>query len=561
MTNKDSKAEIRARMAKTGESYVQARRKVIEVRSRRQPADLISPEGLEADAVVPQCLDNQYVSDEIFQDMIRRGVDYRDRAIAAARERTFRTEFIRSLVYSSQVVIQRAYLKNSDFLYKNYRPENGADLRAFAELMRQHAIIPYLYQESSFTDQLAFNVRNEGDAAAKALLDEVGKDVRCVRLAVDSADNSRATDHMATAFGSGLTRLNNLGSLERNAMASELFVEPSQLQEQGKWEAFEEAIDTLSEYAFSKARELRRAGKKITRQDIYRDLFAAGDDDNERSRNVVLGRFKTPDEADPFLLELKKCVDLIYNVNLPDHLKRYTFTPVNMPSRMALQDAPETGFSHDQISAVVSNSDALDWIARSFMARTQSTMDLPLLSSLTMVDVLAIRQLPEWELFKNAQARILKNPLQCVDNLPAFEEAFDQFQRALSAWYNRTYQRDQTTERYCNFVSLALSIGGVLVVAGSHLGPVPHDLADATLPVLATALPRRIKGYAAKLMVGVYDRGQRRLDADRAYTIELMQTNEELVREDVVELLNSVTRQQHSAVPGADGPVADQGIQ
>jgi hypothetical protein len=38
MTNKDSKAEIRARMAKTGESYVQGRRKVIEDRSHRQPA-------------------------------------------------------------------------------------------------------------------------------------------------------------------------------------------------------------------------------------------------------------------------------------------------------------------------------------------------------------------------------------------------------------------------------------------------------------------------------------------------------------------------------------------
>jgi len=524
-------------------------------------SDLISPESLEADAVVPQCLDNQYVPDEIFQDMMRRGVDYRDGAVAAARERTFRTEFIRSLVYSSQVVIQRAYLKNSDFLYKNYQPERSEDLRAFAELMRQHAIIPYLYQESSFTEQLAFDVRNEGDAAAKALLDEVGDDVRCVRLGVKTADNTRATDQMATAFGSGLTRLNNLGSSERNAMASELFADPSQLQEQGRWGAFEEAVDDLSAYAFGKARELRRAGKKITRQDVYRDRFAAGDDDTERSRNVVLGRFKVPGAADPFLLELKKCVDLIYNVNLPDRLKRYTFTPANMPSRMALQDAPGVGLSHDQISAVVSDSDALEWIARSFMARTQSAMDLPLLSGLTMADVLAIRQLPEWEPFKNAQARILKNPLQCIDNLPAFEEAFDRFQRALSAWYNRTYQRDQTTERYCNFVSLALSIGGVLVVAGSHLGPMPHDLADAVLPVLATALPRRIKGYAAKLMVGVYDRGQQRLDADRTYTIELMQTNEDLVRDDVVELLRSVTRQQQNAVPRAAGLVADQGIQ
>jgi hypothetical protein len=62
-------------------------------------------------------------------------------------------------------------------------------------------------------------------------------------------------------------------------------------------------------------------------------------------------------------------------------------------------------------------------------------------------------------------------------------------------------------------------------------------------------------------MVGVYDRTQHRLDADRAYTIELMQTNEELLREDIIELLQSVTRSRHGAVPSATGLVADQGIQ
>jgi hypothetical protein len=38
--------------------------------------------------------------------MISRGVDYLDANVAAAREQDFRTEFIRSLVYSSQVVIR-----------------------------------------------------------------------------------------------------------------------------------------------------------------------------------------------------------------------------------------------------------------------------------------------------------------------------------------------------------------------------------------------------------------------------------------------------------------------
>ncbi len=517
--------------------------------------DLIGPDGLEADAVVPQCLDNVFVSDDVFRNMIERGADFRDGAVAAARERDFRTEFIRSLVYSSQVVIQRAFLKNSDFLYKNYHPENGPNLRAFAELVRNRAIMPFLYSESSLADKQEFDVRREGDVATQALLGETGDDVRCVRLAIDPAENAQAIASMGTDFAVGISRLNSLDSAQRNAMATELFADPARLQRDGAWDAFERAVDDLAEYSFRQAGEMRREGRRLNRQDVYRDRFAADGLD----KNVVIGRFRAPGADDPFLFELKKYVDLVYNVNLPDHLRRYTFTPVNMPSRMALQDTPGRGYRHEQVSAVLTNAETLEAIRRSFMAASQVAMNLPLLSDLTMADVVRIRNLPEWELFKDAQARVLRDPLRCLDNLPVFQDAFDSFQRALSDWYNRTYKRDQTTERYCSFVSLALSIGGSVIVAGSHSGPLAQAAADAAVPTIASAIPRRVKGYAAKLMVGVYDLGRQRLDTDRAYTVELMQTNEELLREDVAELLRSVTSRD-GVVPAAGSLPADQGI-
>jgi hypothetical protein len=128
--------------------------------------ELISPDGLEPDTVVPQCLDNQYISDQVFRNMLSKGVDYLDADVTAARAQDFRTEFIRSLVYSSQVVIQRASLKNSKFLYENYQPDSG-NLQAFARLIREHAIIPYLYTESSLAEQHDFEVLNEGDRAVR----------------------------------------------------------------------------------------------------------------------------------------------------------------------------------------------------------------------------------------------------------------------------------------------------------------------------------------------------------------------------------------------------------
>jgi hypothetical protein len=523
--------------------------------------ELIGPDGLEPDTVVPQCLDNQYVSDEVFHDMIERGVDYDDEVVAATRERAFRTEFVRSLVYSSQVVIQRAFLKNSDFLYKNYQPTDRKNFHAFADLMRQGAIVPFLFKESSLADEVEFDLRKEGDAAAKALMDEVGDEVRCVRLHTHERRNASAAADMETTFGVGITRLRLLRMSQRNAMASELFADAERLQSEGRWEEFNKAINQLADYAYSVGGEkLEKTDKALTRQDVYRDRFAAGESDKERHANVVLGRFKAPEGDNQFLMELKKYVDLVYNVNLPDHLRRYTFTPVNMPSRMALQDMPREEYTHEQISAVVSDREALEWIRRSFMARMQSAMSLPLLSDLSVADVAAIRKLPEWGSFKDAQQQVLRDPLLYMNRLEPFQDSFDQFQRTLSGWYNRTYERKRTEQRYGSFITLALSIGGISVVAGSHLGSATHDVAVFTVPELVRRLPRRVTGYTARLLVGVYDVGQRRLDADRSYTIELMRTGEELMREDVEELLHSVMDRSENELPNDTGVTADQGI-
>ncbi|MGQ0649215.1 MAG: hypothetical protein ACT4P7_16815 [Gemmatimonadaceae bacterium] len=523
---------------------------------------LIGPDNLEVDAIVPQCLDNQYVSDSVFGMMIAGGLDYDDPKIAELRERDFRTEFMRSLVYSSQVIIQRAFLHNSDFLYKHYLPEDRANLGAFARLTRERAIVPFLFREASLRDSLDFDLSQAGGRAARALLDEVGDDVSCVRLAVDDIGNERAAASMAAKFGMRLSGIQHLNDTQRNAMASELFADASRLQEAGAWDAFNQAINRLAYYSFTKPEQLRRGNKNafLTRSDVYRDNFVREGTEEQTRNNVVTGRFKPPGPDAPFLLELKKFVDLVYNVNLPDHLKRYTFTAANMPTRMALQDEPGEGYSADQVSAVVSDDDALESIRRAFMARTQQPMSLPLLSDLTIADVVAVRTLPAWQSFKDAQAQILKDPLHCLDLFDKFQAEFDSFQRALSAWYNDKYGRRKTEERYTSYISLALSLAGKLIVAGSNLSGPAKALAGFASEQVVKSIPKTVKGYAAKLMVGVYDVGRQRLDSDRTYTIELMQTNAELTRADVMELLNSIHRKAGSDMPHAEGQVADQGI-
>jgi hypothetical protein len=524
---------------------------------------LIGPGGLEVDAVVPQCLDNQYISDGTYTKITTEDLDFRDETVRNLRERAFRTEFVRSLVYSSQVIIQRAFFKNSEFLYKNYLPDDRKNLSAFASLIRDRAIVPYLFRESSLYDNLTFDINEDGDRATQALLAEVGGGVTCVRLSNRDADNDTATASMATAFGAGLSRLAFMTPAQRNAMASELLADPTRLQETGAWEGFNAAVTDLAVYAVQRGAELAGTeGRTLTRQDVYLDKFvverrpSSGPDER-----VKYGRLKSRSPENPFPFELKKYVDLVYNVNLPDYLRRFTFTPLGMPTRMAIQDAPAQGYGHDEVSELISDEDALESIRQTFMAHSRRAMSLPLLNELTVADVAELRQLDEWMAFKDSQSQILREPLRILEHMETFQSAFDEFQRALSSWYNIKYKRKETEDRYCSYISLALSLGGRLIIAGSDLGPYEKAATAFGVDQAVSGIPRRVKGYAAKLMVGVYDLGRRRLDADRTYTVELMQTNEELMREDVVELLRSIHRMGGHEVPGASKQVADQGIQ
>jgi hypothetical protein len=190
------------------------------------------------------------------------------------------------------------------------------------------------------------------------------------------------------------------------------------------------------------------------------------------------------------------------------------------------------------------------------MANVGKAMTLPLLSELTVTDVVDLRQLPEWEKFKDSQQEILKNPLRCLEKFPRFQSDFDAFQRAMSRWYNEKYQKPKTQERYVSFVTFAVGVAGKLIVAG--MGG-DHPLGNATVGFVPDLIPKRVKGFVAKLMVSVYDLGERRLDKDRSYSLELLETAEELTGEDVGDLISRISKN-GEGVDTVTGPrAADQG--
>jgi hypothetical protein len=508
--------------------------------------DHIVPDQLEADAVVPQCLDNQYVSDRVFNYMIRNGASYKDREVGRMRKAEIQTEFIRSLIYSSQVIINRVWMANNGYLYDNYLPPNRESRQAFCELMRTKAVVPYLMNEPSLVS--VHETKSDRPTEGMSALEQLTKEaeyVQCVRLAADVNENRRHTSKLAKRFWEGLNRLYGLEPNERNAMASELFSDPDYLHKGDGWTTFNDALNNLSEYA--------RHNLQITRNTVYKDHFGR---EGCTDADIEMGRFRSPDRNHPFVLELKKLVDLIYNTNLPDRLRRYTFTPVTLPTRTALQDEPGAGQDISKIEPILTNGDTLEFIRRTFMANVGEGMTLPLLSELTVADVVELRRLDQWVKFKDSQQEILKNPLDCLNIFPRFQSHFDAFQRAMSKWYTHRYQKPRTHEQYVSFVTFALSVAGKLIVAG--MGG-DHPVAKLAVGFVPDLIPNRVKGFAAKVMVSVYDLDERRLDKERSYSLELMETAEELTRADVADLVSRISKNGEGVDTDTGPRAADQG--
>jgi hypothetical protein len=502
-------------------------------RKSAEGVNLITPQMLRYDATIPQCLDNQYISDEVYEYMIKNGADYTDPQVNEWRARDTNTEFIRSLVYSSQVVVNRVFLKNNKFLYSNFS-EGSDNLDAFAELVKTQVIVPYLYKEKTLLDKTpTVDVRDEGEKAIRTLVEKVGEDVTCVRLAVADRENETQIELFESNFGTYFLGLPAYRPNQLKEMIDELF---GLRQASPDTSAFRPHLLTLRD---SVERCIDR-DSILYRGALYKDLFIAGDE-KEKGVNTALGRFRRPTEESPFLPELKKLVDLRYNSNLPDFLRRYTFTPVNMPSRLALQDgvrAVREIESKKVVNLIEELRTHFIQIQREFMAKAHKGMNLPFLGELSVADVIEARQLDEWHDFALYQQEILKEPLEILERLEIFQYKFEKFQHAMSNWYYKKYPARRRREQYANYVTLAIQAGGQLIALG--VDPRFDNIrgrAKTHQPELLREM--EIQDYDLLLMVNVIDLKQQKLDRDRSYSVEVVRNDAGLRGEKLYDLIKS----------------------
>jgi hypothetical protein len=477
---------------------------------------LISRHDLRIGAVVPQCLDVHYLPDQVYREMTSgTPQEYSDEAVFTGRQRSAHFEYRRALIYSPQVVINRAFLF-SELVYRDFLDErvNIRNRNAFANLVEQHAIIPFLIGKSIAEDALTLDYPKKGGEAVESLSPLIDE-IHCVRLSLDDAANRTQVGALGRMFRQFCLALGDALN-DREALlqtAGELYGVPLE----------DEALTLFGETLVKISRYVQEQGD-FKRETIYKGLFVRDGTEHHR------GAFYSESEK-PFLLAQKKLVDLRYNSNLPDLLGRFTLTPLRMPTRAALDPWAEVENALSEPNLEAWLEDLRGRAASTFFNGMHQTFSLPALSDLTIADVLAVRSLPEWSEFIAEQENILGDGLKALDRLERFGQALAKFQRAFSDWHYRTYGRSRKIEEYTSSVSVCISVGGA-TIAGFSGGDFLEIVGTGQLSAF---IPRRVKGWVARLAVEVRDRTQR-IHPDLSYSIDLVRDSMYVTREDLEDL-------------------------
>ena len=516
--------------------------------------EIITMHDLSPDAVFPQCLDNMYVTDNLFRYMVDNKLNFTDPYVNRERRRLLHGELIRSLLYSSEVVVGRHIFQNNPYFF-NYFSENTdpEEMLAFSSLVSQEAIIPYLYRENHLLADQDYEKMPEGLSAIEHLLSCLDE-IKYLKFSKDEAENHRETSKVSQGFLGYIEGLKRFEDEQFMYMLPQLFIN-HELQHD-EYQSFKDHIRSL-------AKDVSSDDTLSSRDAIYKKYFTKGE-------NPSLGLFIKPSPDKPFLLEMRKLVDLRYNSNIPDLMQRHTFTPMGLPDRTTLQDWSTTNTQLDKPEIWGEIEKYLNNYKRKFEAKQQEAMWLPFMSELSLADVAEIRNsVPEWSDFIESHHDALNSRWQIVDKLDDLNHKFDGLQRAICDWYNEKYEKQFTEKRYENFVSLAIELGGrclVLGLAPHIVGDKPDTMADDVLRYLMMEGPfrcskkfiRRVKGFAVKVMFNVYDHGQKKLDRARSHSVQIWNSNRELGEEELEYILRK-SRELGGQPVGPVEKIADQG--
>jgi len=488
----------------------------------------LTPDQLRSVAVVAQALDNQWVSRATLNEMLRRSrsqswwsrvfggkriLGLED--VRAARERIGRMEYIRSLINTEQVIINRAFVLNNHFVSDDYLSQSGAR-EAFKQLLTTQALVPCFLYESSPTDRPPnMDLRPGTFEAWRRVCEETR--VPCLRLNWDEDENKREISNLSLRFRFWLLSLRTYADHDREPDLAAIMASLGISQKDR--EAFKQRLRKVSDWA-------AELGDKVTRNTFYQTFITVD------GTNVTDGRY---DPRKPFSGELKQLADLSYNVNLPDALGRYALTPMDSLPRTALQELT-VRFQHQRMQG----GDLLKMVQNTVFSLAQGGLYLDSMGELTLGDVLAVRASPQWYDYITELQGLLADPYNFGDHAPLIYNRYQTLAESMTTYVEKE-RRGQTQvklQKWEPLLRLSIEIGFKKLLLSWH----PLGTSGAAELFYSVAggefVSQRITGAAtatARLIIGgVTDRSasaalETSLDFSRGQLLQAQDTWDEII--------------------------------
>ncbi len=442
-------------------------------------------EDLEEVAVVAQALDNQWVSRRQLREMLKSSQKNSQllglKDIEARRAPLARAEYIRSLITTEQVLINRAFLYNTETVRRDY-VQPGESQEAFTELLGSGVIVPYLLKEQvpiqppkSFdTDKSGFSVDKEAFEKWVQICHETRP--HCIRLSWDEQENNNLTNVMVRRFRAWASTLH----LVADAGSFDLFMRDLGVPAEDK--------DRFLKHLRDVARWSIDNSDTLTREEIYKRFVVADE------TKPVDGKY---DPKKPFSGQIKQLADLSYNINLPDALERYALTPIDALPRTALQEltvkSGQSGnyITYDELKRLLQR----EWFAALNVAGGEF---LSSLNFLTLSDVKAIRATDQWAAYMEELRGLLTYPLELDTRGQRIYEQYINFARVLSRFAAKGDSR--RLAKWQPALTLVLTIGSAVVSAVWN--PLASDFTGRVEYIVTGRVAKDVASVVGRLIIG-----------------------------------------------------------
>lgn len=333
--------------------------------------------------VVTQAFDDQWVPNTLLRAMLSGKTTFQ--AIQPYLAYLVRSEYMRSLITSEKLIINRVFIYNNPSLYRDILPDQPGR-EAFKHFLGQGVIVPFLFNETSPVDTPPWiNTLPEGFSAWEQICQEV--QTQCLRFSWDDEQNQKnAIKQLAFKFHQFAL---SAEALEMEKLVRDLEVNTAQQRELRK--QLERLSDVSRQY-------YRETDRHVVRTHLYEQFVTEG--------RASLRHYGS---AKPFAGAIKQFLDLAYNSNLADALGGHLLTPADSPTRLVLQEWESVMKNTQPIKA----TDLITMLRRDAFQHIQQHLEQYYLRSmglLSLNDVQELRKTDDWFQYIAALRQLLKSP-------------------------------------------------------------------------------------------------------------------------------------------------------